>query len=300
MKTLLYGTVFVFTLVATSSASDNFMTKFEEIKATGDDRKIQGFLETTEDAQKNNAEYYVLSANYWWALSQKIVISTKAPEAGDWSLRDADTGKVAGSISQSGKLFPEISQKAIDMLTKGAKLFPYRADIGMGLAYVQRELGKYDDCVTTLETLIKTAGTNPENIKWKNGNKHPKKVSEFMPEFIQDYSAFYYNRATDEDHKRCERLGKATITSFPDHPVAYNMLAALAIARNQNNEALGYLLTAYKKAPDDPIIILNLGDTYAKMGQKRQAKDYYNKVINAAFEEQYKKIAGQKLSQMNQ
>ena len=89
-----------------------------------------------------------------------------------------------------------------------------------------------------------------------------------MPELIQGFSGYFYQRGTDDDDKRCERLCKSTISSFPNHPMAYNMLAGLALAHDQNTEALEYLLTANKKAPNDPIIILNLGDTCKKLGKK--------------------------------
>jgi tetratricopeptide (TPR) repeat protein len=290
----------VFISFTTSNASEDFIDRFNEIKSTGDDQKIQSFLASAEVAQTNNPEYYVLSANYWWSLSQKTVISAKPPEKDDLSLTDTKTGKVAGSISQVGTINSDIPQKAVNVLVKGAKAFPYRADIAVGLAHIQRELGRHDDSVTTLETLLKTAGSKPDDLRWKNGDKLSEKVSKFIPEIISSYSAFYYKRGTETDDKRCERLVKATVSAFPENPIAYNMLAALAIAHNQNDEALGYLLTAYKKAPNDPIIIINLGNTYSKLGQKQKAKEYYNKVINSNFDEKYRKAASQKLLQANE
>jgi tetratricopeptide (TPR) repeat protein len=297
MNKVLYCIICLLISTTLSNANENFTAKFNEISSTNDDQKIQAFIAKSQEAEKNNPEYYVLSANYWWSLSQKTVISTKPPEKDDFSLTDAKTGKVAGSISQVGTTKPDIPQKSVDILVKGTKAFPYRADIAVGLAHIQRALGRYDDSVTTLETLLKTAGSKPEDIRWKNGDKLSEKASKFIPEIISDYSAFFYRRETAIDDKRCERLVKATVSAFPDHPVAYNMLAALAVAHNHNDEALEYLLTAYKKAPDDPIIIINLGDMYSKLGQKQKAKEYYNKVINSNFEEQYRKAASQKLSQ---
>jgi tetratricopeptide (TPR) repeat protein len=300
MNKVLYCIIFLLISTTLSNASEDFSAKFNEISSTNDDQKIQTFIAKSKETEKNNPEYYVLSANYWWSLSQKTVISTKPPEKDDLSLTDTKTGKVAGSISQVGTTNPDIPQKAVDVLTKGAKAFPYRADIAVGLAHIQRELGRYDDSVTTLETLLKTAGSKPDDLRWMHGDKLSEKASKFIPEIISGYSAFFYRRETEIDDKRCERLAKATVSAFPDNPVAYNMLAALAVAHNQNDEALRYLLAAYKKAPDDPIIIINLGDTYGKLGQKQKAKEYYNKVINSNYEEQYKKAASQKLSQANE
>jgi tetratricopeptide (TPR) repeat protein len=259
MNKVLYCIVFLLISATPSNASEDFITKFNEISSTNDDQKIQDFLAKAEDLETNNPEYYVLSANYWWSLSQKIVITTKPPEKDDFSLTDTKTGQIAGSISQVGTIDPNIPQKAVDILSKGVKAFPFRADIAIGLAHILRESGRYDDCIATLEKLLNTAGRKPNNMRWKNGE-----------------------------------------SAFPDHPIAYNMLAALASANNQNTEALKHLLTAYKKDPSDPIIILNLGDTYSKLGQKKKAREYYNQVINSAFEDQYKEAASQKLMQTNE
>jgi tetratricopeptide (TPR) repeat protein len=299
MKRALYFMVCLLIAVPLSYAKEDFSTRFNEISSANDDQKIQDFLAENEGLEKNNPEYYVISANYWWSLSQKTIISPKKPEKDDLSLTDTKTGKVAGSISQVGTVNPDIPQKAISVLTKGTKAFPYRADIAVGLAHIQRELGRYDDSVTTLESLLKTAGNNTEDLRWKNGNKLSEKASKFIPEIISDYSAFYYKRGTEIDDQRCERLVRATASAFPDNPIAYNMLAALAVAHNHNDEALAYLLTAYKKDPNDPIVIINLGNTYGKLGQKQKAKEYYNKIINSNFDERYKKTARQKLSAAN-
>jgi tetratricopeptide (TPR) repeat protein len=300
MNKALYCLVIILTSAALSSAGEDFAAKFNEIKATNDDQKIQNFLATAEEAEKNNPEYYVLSANHWWSLSQKTVISTKPPEKGDFSLTDTKTGKTAGSISQVGTINPDIPQKAVNALVKGAKAFPERADIAVGLAHIQRELGRYDDSVSTLETLLKTAGAQLDGMRWMNGDKLPERASKYIPEIISGYSAFFYRRGTEVDDKRCERLAKATVSAFPDNPIAYNMLAALAAAHNKNDEALEHLLTAYKKDPNDPIIIMNLGETYSKLGKKQQARDYYNKVVNSTFEEKYKKAASEKLSRLKE
>jgi tetratricopeptide (TPR) repeat protein len=300
MNKVLYCIVFLLISATPSNASEDFITKFNEISSTNDDQKIQDFLAKAEDLETNNPEYYVLSANYWWSLSQKIVITTKPPEKDDFSLTDTKTGQIAGSISQVGTIDPNIPQKAVDILSKGVKAFPFRADIAIGLAHILRESGRYDDCIATLEKLLNTAGRKPNNMRWKNGEELPEKESKFIPEITSNYSAFFYRRDTEIDDKRCERLAKATVSAFPDHPIAYNMLAALASANNQNTEALKHLLTAYKKDPSDPIIILNLGDTYSKLGQKKKAREYYNQVINSAFEDQYKEAASQKLMQTNE
>src|SRR5574340_816880 len=116
MKQVIYFMVYLLIAVSFSYAKEDFSARFKEISSVNDDQKVQDFIAKNEEAEKNNPEYYVLSANYWWSLSQKTVISKKPPEKNDFSLTDTKTGKVAGSISQVGTVNPDIPQRAVAVL----------------------------------------------------------------------------------------------------------------------------------------------------------------------------------------
>lgn len=293
MRNFLLSIVLSLFFVSCTQGADDFVQKFNEIEQTGDDERIQEFLEAAADSERDNPEYYASAANYWWQLGQKVYISRKPAEKGD--IRLERPGKEMGSITQLGKAHPEIPEKALSLLIQGSRKFPFRADIALGLAHVQMEMERYDDCVATLETLLKTASPNPEKLEWKYGSRLPEEASKFIPETLHEYTAYYYNRATQEDDQRCQHLCKATIQAFPEHPYAYNMLAALANAQKDFNESLKYLLDAHKRAPKDPLILINLGDTYVKVGQKQKAMEAFDKVINSGAGEDYKEIARRKL-----
>lgn len=157
--------------------------------------------------------------------------------------------------------------------------FPERADIALGLAHVQQNMGLQSECVQTLVKLLAFSRKNPGSLRWKKNDRLPAEVNNFIPEAIQGYSAELYQSASAESDILCARLCDTTIEAFPDHPFAYNIAAALASAAGKQHEALGLLKTAHSKAPDDPLILLNLGDAYMKVNQHAKAKESYGTVL---------------------
>lgn len=79
--------------------------------------------------------------------------------------------------------------------------------------------------------------------------------------------------------KLCDELLDAITETYPDHPYAYNLKAALANANGKPKEALKMLELAYTKNPDDSLILSNLAATYVKQGQKDRARRAYKKLL---------------------
>ena len=140
-------------------------------------------------------------------------------------------------------------------------------------------MGLQSECVQTLVKLLAFSRKNPGSLRWKKNDRLPAEVNHFIPEAIQGYSAELYQSASAESDILCARLCDTTIEAFPDHPFAYNIAAALASAAGKQHEALGLLKTAHSKAPDDPLILLNLGDAYMKVNQHAKAKESYGTVL---------------------
>jgi predicted Zn-dependent protease len=140
-------------------------------------------------------------------------------------------------------------------------------------------MGSQSECVQTLLKLLAFARKNPELLRWKKNDRVPAEANKFIPEAIQGYSAGLYQSGSAESDALCASLCDATIEAFPDHPFAYNIKAALASAAGKQDDALGLLKTAHSKAPNDPLILLNLGDAYMKANQHTKAKDSYGDVL---------------------
>jgi Flp pilus assembly protein TadD len=73
----------------------------------------------------------------------------------------------------------------------------------------------------------------------------------------------------------CEHIIKA----FPDHPYAYNNLAALSRVQKDDAGSLRYLLLALSKDPKDALVLMNVGDAYARAGDEAKAREHYEKAL---------------------
>lgn len=284
-------------MLSAACASD-FSDRYEKLKKDGNDALIQEFFEKASHSEEKNPDYYAIAGNYWWQLSHTVNISQKPPEAGDFSLHDKKTGKQIGSISTMGQVQPEIPKKAIGILAQGAAKFPWRADIVLGLAYLQKEMGMTKEFVETLKALLSEIKKNPKNLKWTANGSLPEPAESFIPEAIQEYSTTLYQADTPATDALCSQLCSSIIDVFPEHPYAYNILAALATAQGKFDEALRLLQIASSKAPNDPLILLNLGDAYAKTHRKEQAIKSYKRVLEIKAEPSLKTQAEESIKKI--
>lgn len=273
------GVLLALTLPAGAFAS-SYLEEFNRLKASGDDAATRGFLEEAAKAEKANPDYYATAGNYWWQRSRSVNITTKPSEGDDISVRDKVSGKEVGSISAFGNSDPELSRKAEEILAEGVRRFPQRADIALGLAYVQWAMGQKAGCVATLIGLLSEAKKNPGALRWTGNGPLPRSAGTFIPEAVQEYSAKLYRAETPESDALCDKLCAAVIVAFPDHPYAYNIEAALASAQGNKREVLRYLELARSKAPDDAIVLVNLGHAYQQAGDNDKAKEAYARVIS--------------------
>lgn len=257
----------------------DFAEPLKEKKASAGPEEVQAFIKESYEANKEDPAYYVASANYWWNLAQEPNLSTKPSEKGDFVLADPKTGREVGSMSTMGRVNPEIPQKAIAVLTEGCRRFPNRVDMSMGLAYMQRAENKQKECAATLQEMLVNAGKNPGELHWKNGEAFKEPPGKFIPELLQGYTAGFYNLETKEGDELCRALCEAIIRTYPDHPYAYNMLAALRGAQKDDKGSIKYLLLAYERAPKDNLILLNLADAYRRTADKAAALKYYKLVL---------------------
>jgi len=264
--------------------ADEFIEKYQSLAAADDQAAIEKFLAQAATDESENPNYYAAAGNYWWGLASAV--SVPAIKAGEYqvdpkdlSITDPKTGKRVGSIGKAGEADPTIRKRAIATLSEGARKFPQRADIALGLAHVQKAVGNRKGYVAALTALLAQAKKDSDSLKWMNNAEMPEPAETFLPETVQTYSAALFNANTPATDALCEELLAAVTDAFPDHPYAYNLKAALADANGKPDEALKMLETAFEKAPEDPLILSNLADAYVKAGKKSAAITKYKKVL---------------------
>lgn len=268
------------------ACADEFTEKFAALKEAADGEAIEDFLEKAATEQADNANYYATASNYWWGIANSLTVP--ALKAGsfeldpkDLTIRDPETGEKVGAIGKGGAGGAALRTKVVDLLSEGAGKFPGRADIALGLAHVQREMGKPEDYTKTLLALLSAAKEDAGALRWTDDGALPEPVDRFIPESVHPYSAALFNANSPATDTLCAKLLGAMVDTFPDHPYAYNLAAALADAKGKPEEALGMLETALEKAPEDNLIRLNLAGAYAKAGKTKEAEAAYKKVLDS-------------------
>jgi len=275
-------------------ATAGFFDDFQAVQEKGKPEETRAFIENATDEQKKEADYHAAASSYWWNASEAAEVTTKPAEKGDFSIRDQDTGEEVGSLSFSSRNQESVA-KAVKLLEEGTAKFPHRVDLLLGLAHIQSESGKHAECVATLERLLATAKAKPDELKWTGDKPLPEPAAEFIPEALQGYTANLFNEEQEElSGKLCDQV----IAAYPEHGFAYNMKAAIADSQGNKEEMQRYLELALAKSPDDPLILLNLGDVYAEKGDKEKAGDAFKKVVAMETDEDLKDQAKEGLEKL--
>lgn len=271
--------------VVSQVAFADFADEFPKLREKGKDEEIRAFLQKAEETEKENPDYYALASNYWWTVAQRPVADTKPSEKGEFSIRDKDTGKEVGSLRAGPEANPVITAKTLAILEEGTKRFPLRVDISLGLAHVQSQLGKFPESVKTLEAMLDQAKAKPDELRWAKNGPLPEPPQKFLPETLHNYAGALFNAEQDA---LCGKLCDRIIEVYPEHPYAYNLKAGLADAQGKPDEMLRLLEIAGTKAPDDPLILMNLADTYLKRGDKAKAEKALKRVLEVDTDDETK------------
>jgi tetratricopeptide (TPR) repeat protein len=289
-----------FFLLTPALALADFAEDFQKTRGTKDHAAMVKLLDAAAKTEADNPDYYALASNYWWSFAGEINLSTKPAAKGEPSIRDKDSGEEVGSISTNGDLDPSLRKKAVELTGTGLAKFPRRLDIGLGHAHVRFKTGDAKGAIATLRQLLKLAATPGTEFLWTANAALPGPIGEVLPEAIQGYTAPLFRAETEESDALCKELLDATVATFPEHPYAYNLLAALADAKGDKDGSYRFLKLAAEKAPKDTLVLNNLADAHLGRGKKAEAIAVYEKIIKLEPEGQAAAAAKEALEEVGE
>ena len=123
------------------AAEEDYASRLKELRDRKADAQIEPLLNEWREERPNDPEAWITSANYYFNKRQ-MMISTKKPEKGDFTVTDKKTGNAAGSISFESD--EGAAKRAVELLEEATKKFPDRLDIWCGLAFTFQEMGNSD------------------------------------------------------------------------------------------------------------------------------------------------------------
>jgi tetratricopeptide (TPR) repeat protein len=189
--------------------------------------------------------------------------------------------------------------KAADYWKKAVQRSPWRLDLSFWLARLYQDLGDFEAQYQTLAETLQYADQHKGKLQWGPNRPLPEKPSKFVPAALQDYENYYFAQQSQTAAEKAFHLARLSVTFYPNNSSTYNSMAAYYWFKNDWEHALKYLILAAQKNPRNGLVLNNLGNTLAKMGKKREAKIYYQKVVELNLDEEYVSNAKRRLEELS-
>jgi tetratricopeptide (TPR) repeat protein len=190
--------------------------------------------------------------------------------------------------------------KAADYWKKAVRLYPWRLDLCFWLAHLYQDMDDFEAQYQTLAESLQYADKHRKKLRWENNSILPERASKLIPESLQSYENHYFGQQKLSSDENAFRLAKLIITFFPNHPYAYNSMAAYFWFKNDWEHALKYLIIANHKDPQNSLVLNNIGNILMKLNQPKEAKVYYRKVVRLNQDEEYVTNAKKKLEELGE
>ena len=256
---------------------DGFRQRFSELDDKKDNAGAEKLLGEWLAKRSDDPAAYVAGANHYFNRSRDVplVVSTAPARQGGVTFKSDATGKNAGSINP-GRPDQALAARAVDLLRQATKRFPARLDIWFGLAYLQQEGEDWDGELATLRAAVAEALARPTALRWEEGAPLPAPPETFVPQTLHEYAAFHVEQRKGADAQaRAIAIATLGTQSYPQHPYAFNLLAVIRHAQGDLRGALDYSEKAYALAPDDMLVLFNLGKTAAELGDLPRAREAF-------------------------
>ena len=244
-----------------------------------DDWKVHG--------GEQDPEYWIAASNVWHEVARRTVVENSTPKPGLYklgkkrangltlTLRDAKTGKPAGAMRFVDTFDPADQQRAYAALEEGARRFPERLDIAVGLAYLHREAKDLAGEVAALRAMVAQVRALQRAPLWE---KQPLggTTEEFGLSMLNQYAVEHYQGAEGEAGKN---IGELTVELFPDKPQGYNLIGHYYAERDDYQTDKTWLTKALEHAPEDSLMLANLADCEERLGKHAEAQAIYRRIV---------------------
>ncbi len=276
-------------------AEQDYAARFEELRKEKADAQIEPLLNEWREKRPNDPEAWITSANYYFNQRQ-VMISTKKPQKGDFSLTDKKTGKVTGSIAfeqDKGNM-----KRAADLLQQATMKFPDRLDIWCGLAFIYQESGDFESEMSTLQRMVAYAHEHAAQLKWLNGELLKEPAEKFVLEKLHGYGLYYEKKENADDDKRWFQISTLAVKQYPTNATAWNDVAGYYADIGEWQKARESLEKAHQIEPKSTGVLINLGNISLQLEDVSGARRFFEEALKLEPNGQYAQEAKQALRQL--
>jgi len=115
---------------------------------------------------------------------------------------------------------------------------------------------------------------------WKKAKEYLEKAIKLNPDFTDALNYLGYTLLLrNEDIDKALKLIRRAVYLDSENGAYIDSLGWAYYKKGMYKKALTYLLKAYKKMGDDPVMLYHLGAVYEKLGDKKKALNYYQKAL---------------------
>ena len=244
-------------------------------------------LQLWENAEPDNPEMFIAYFNYYIARNRFSGISIDREQKGSgptMEITDPQTGEILGYLNDSVQYNTEDIFTAIEYLDRGLDMYPDRLDMHFGKIHILNETGYYKMAGGELFATLEISKRVNNNWAWADNGKITNGELFFVSS-IQDYYRFWLNAETKEAYDQIKLCTEKQIELYPGNIYGYNYLAIYYLMNEQFQAGLEYLLQAEIIAPNDCIVLENIGRTYMNMNNNQKAEEYFRKILEVGNEQ---------------
>ncbi len=182
-------------------------------------------------------------------------------------------------------------RKAIDLLNKKYAENPKNYNVLVMMAEIEDLRGNTEEAVKLIKEAI---SINPKDEKlyfylgiyldkldkWEEAEKALKKAIQLRPDFHDALNYLGYSYILrDIDIDKGIELVKKALKYAPNNPAYLDSLAWGYYKKGKYNEALNIMLKVVNKINDDPVVFYHYGAILEAVGEKKKAKEIYEKAL---------------------
>lgn len=267
--------------------AQDYSSQFNTYMEAKDTLSQRIVLEQWESSDPENPELAVAYFNYHFAkgMQERIMLTQEPPKDGTMLALSDSLGNEAGFLSSYTDFNLDEIEKGFERIDKAISSHPDRLDMWFGKAYVLGEIEYTEALEEVLKEVIQRSAVNKNQWLWNKG-ENLEDAESFMLQTVQGYIAISFDRLKDRDLKLIDKVSAELLKYYPDNVEAQNNMSVLHLIYGEFEEALEILLRIEKSAPEDIIVLGNIGFAYANLGDNEKAIEYFQKVIDGGTQEE--------------
>lgn len=254
-----------------------------------------------EAADATDAQLWIDRFNHYFNRSRNAVLilddRTTANDGEALILSDS-TGTAVGRIAQQTTYDAPLFGRALEAIDCGIACHPDRLDMRLGRAAACRYAEQWEALATTLCRLLDRAEQNEGAWLAPDGSPQPIAPATLIADWLQSYVSSLLDASTSDPRNAAdialERIVVRETEYCPTSAVACNNRAVWLSYTGDLDQTLHWLIRASQAAPDDALIVYNIGYLYAMHDKREEARCWWSKLLDSS-DEYYRNAAAESL-----